>query len=391
MLNKYKYLNFQKKGTKGMKRQRIVVKIGSSSLTSESGTLCEQKMRDHIEALAFLRQQGHEIILISSGAVASGFSSLGYPGRPKALAGKQAAAAVGQGLLMQGYTSLCKEVNIVPAQMLLTREDFYSEERFRNLYSTISELLERNVLPIINENDSVSIDELTFGDNDMLSALVSGFLHANALIILTDINGLYDGNPRVSKETKKYHFIPDITDELLNGASDSGSSVGTGGMKSKLLAAKKALSLGVSVFVGKGEGQKKLTEILEGKGDGTYIGGPFQSQMHTKKQWIAYHSQISGIIEVDDGAEIAIIRKHKSLLPVGITRVIGKFNALDVVVVRNQRGQVIGKGQIYYSSDDLEKVKGLKSEQAKCYSIKLRAEVIHRDNWVTVSKELILK
>ncbi|MDF2607875.1 MAG: gamma-glutamyl kinase [Bacillales bacterium] len=374
-----------------MKRQRIVVKIGSSSLTSDTGILCEQKMRDHIEAVAFLRKQGHEVILISSGAVASGFSSLGYPCRPKTLAGKQAAAAVGQGLLMQGYTSLCKEVNIVPAQMLLTREDFYSEERFRNLYSTISELLERDVLPIINENDSVSIDELTFGDNDMLSALVSGFLHANALIILTDINGLYDGNPRVSKEAKKYHFIPDITDELLYSAGDSGSSVGTGGMKSKLLAAKKALSLGVSVFVGKGEGQKKLTEILEGKGDGTYIGGPFQSQMHTKKQWIAYHSQVSGIIEVDEGAEIAIIRKHKSLLPVGITRVIGKFDALDVVVVRNQRGQVIGKGQIYYSSEDLEKVKGLNSEQARSYSIKLRAEVIHRDNWVTVSKELILK
>ncbi|MBM7702093.1 glutamate 5-kinase [Metabacillus iocasae] len=372
-----------------MKKQRIVVKIGSSSLTNDSGALSEQKMRDHVEALAFLKQQGHEVILISSGAVAAGFGSLGYPTRPKTVAGKQAAAAVGQGLLMQGYLSLFSEYSIVPAQMLLTREDFYSQERFRNLYSAMSELLDRGMLPIINENDSVSIEELTFGDNDMLSALVSGFLHANALIILTDINGLYDGNPTVSKSAKKYHFIPTVTDELLGVAGDSGSSVGTGGMKSKLLAAKKALSLGVSVFVGKGEGKEKLVDMLAGKGDGTYIGGPFQTQMQMKKQWIAHHSQVAGVIEIDEGAEKALIQNGKSLLPVGITTVMGTFNALDVVVVRNQKGQMIGKGQIHYSSEDLQKVKGLPSEQAKSYSINQRAEVIHRDNWVTVEKERV--
>jgi glutamate 5-kinase len=384
------FFYFIKKGTNEMKKQRIVVKIGSSSLTADSGTLSEKKMRDHIEALAFLKQQGHEVILISSGAVAAGFGSLGYLTRPKTTAGKQAAAAVGQGLLMQSYISLFKEFNIVPAQMLLTREDFYSQERFRNLYSAMTELLERGVLPIINENDSVSIEELTFGDNDMLSALVSGFLHANALIILTDINGLYDGNPKVSKEAKKYHFIAEITDELLGVAGDSGSSVGTGGMKSKLLAAKKALSLGVSVFVGKGKGKEKLVDILEGKGDGTYIGGSFQSQMHMKKQWIAYHSQAAGIIEIDEGAEKAVVQKGKSLLPVGVTKVIGMFKALDVVTVQNQKGQVVGRGQIYYSSEDLQKVKGLPSEQAHVLSINQRAEVIHRDNWVTMTKELTL-
>ncbi|WP_409305700.1 glutamate 5-kinase [Peribacillus sp. SCS-155] len=373
-----------------MKKQRIVVKIGSSSLTNDSGILSQQKMRDHVEALAFLKQQGHEVILISSGAVAAGFGSLGYPGRPITVAGKQASAAVGQGLLMQGYISLFKEFNIIPAQMLLTREDFYSHERFRNLYSAMTELLDRGVLPIINENDSVSIEELTFGDNDMLSALVSGFLHANALIVLTDINGLYDGNPKVSKEAKKYHFIPDVTDELLGVAADSGSAVGTGGMKSKLLAAKKALSLGVSVFVGKGEGKTKLADILEGKGDGTYIGGPFQTQMQMKKQWIAHHSQVSGIIEIDAGAEKAVIQQGKSLLPVGIKQIIGVFNALDVVEVRNQKGHTIGKGQIYYSSENLLKAKGLPSDQAKCYSINQRAEVIHRNNWVTMFKERVV-
>ena len=370
-----------------MKKQLVVVKIGSSSLTNASGKISEEKIRDHVEALACLKEQGHDVLLISSGAVAAGFGSLGYPTRPKTVAGKQAAAAVGQGLLMQNYIQLFNEFNIVPAQILLTREDFYSQVRFHNLFNTIQELLQKGVIPIINENDSVAIEELTFGDNDMLSALVSGFLHANALIILTDVNGLYDGNPKTSKEAKKYHFIPEISEKLLGVAGESGSSVGTGGMKSKLLASKKALSLGVSVFVGTGIGKEKLVDILAGKGDGTYIGGPFQTQMQMRKQWIAYHSQVGGVIEIDDGAERAVVFQGKSLLPVGVTNVIGEFNALDVVVVRNQKGKILGKGQSYYSSKDLEKVKGLPSEQSKEYSINKKAEVIHRDNWVTMPKE----
>ncbi len=375
------------KGLTEMKKQLVVVKIGSSSLTNASGSISEEKIRDHVEALAFLKAQGHEVLLISSGAVAAGFGALGYPSRPKSTAGKQAAAAVGQGLLMQHYIQLFNEFAMVPAQILLTREDFYSQVRFQNLFSTIHELLQRGVLPIINENDSVSIDELTFGDNDLLSALVSGFLHANALIILTDINGLYDGNPKVSKEAKKFNFIPEVSEKLLSVAGESGSSVGTGGMKSKLVAAKKALSLGVSVFVGTGTGKEKLADILAGKGDGTYIGGPFHSQMQMRKQWIAYHSQVGGVIEIDDGAEKAVLFHGKSLLPVGVTNVMGDFNALDVVEVKNQKGITLGKGQIYYSSKDLQIVKGLPSEQSKCFSINKKAEVIHRDNWVTLPKE----
>lgn len=370
-----------------MKKQLVVVKIGSSSLTNASGTISEEKIRDHVESLAFLKKQGHDVILISSGAVAAGFGLLGYPTRPKTVAGKQAAAAVGQGLLMQNYIQLFNEFSIVPAQILLTREDFYSQVRFHNLFNTIHELLQKDVIPIINENDSVAIDELTFGDNDMLSALVSGFLHANALMILTDVNGLYDGNPKHQKEAKKYHFISEISDSLLGVAGESGSAVGTGGMKSKLLASKKALSLGVSVFVGIGKGKEKLVDILAGKGDGTYIGGPFQTQMQMRKQWIAYHSQVGGVIEIDDGAEKAILFQGKSLLPVGVTNVIGEFNALDVVVVRNQKGKIVGKGQSYYSSKNLLEVKGKPSDQSKDYSINKKAEVIHRDNWVTIPKE----
>jgi glutamate 5-kinase len=370
-----------------MKKQLVVVKIGSSSLTDSSGAISDEKMYEHIKALVYLKKQGHDVILISSGAVAAGFSELGYPSRPKTVAGKQAAAAVGQGLLMQHYIYQFKEFGVVPAQILLTRQDFYSLERFHNLYNTMTELLQRGVIPIINENDSVSIEELTFGDNDMLSALVSGFLHANALIILTDVNGLYDGNPKVSQDAKKYHFIPRVSEELLGVAGDSGSAVGTGGMKSKLLAAKKALSMGVSVFVGAGSGHGKLVDILLGKGDGTYIGGSFQTQMQMKKQWIAFHSQVRGIVEIDEGAEKAIVLNGKSLLPVGVTDVVGEFNAMDVVAVHNQKGRMVGKGQIYYSSRDLQRVKGLPSEESKVFSINQRPEVIHRDNWVLIEEE----
>jgi glutamate 5-kinase len=374
-----------------VKKKRVIVKIGSSSLTDEKGALSEQKLFDHVEALAYLKQLGHEVILISSGAVAAGFGSLGYASRPKTTAGKQAAAAVGQGLLMQGYISAFRQFGIVTGQILLTREDFYSRERFHNLFSTISKLLERGVLPIINENDSVSIEELTFGDNDMLSALVSGFLHADALIILTDINGLYDRNPKTNKDAKKYSFLAEITDDLIEKAGGSSSSVGTGGMKSKLLAAQKALSFGVSVFVGTGEGKEKLRDILEGKGNGTYIGAPFQPHMQMRKQWIAYHAHVAGKIEIDGGAENALLHKGKSLLPAGVTNIFGTFQALDVVEVVNQKGIVIGRGQIYYSSADLEKVKGWASDQAKSYSIHQRPEVIHRDNWVPLRKESFVK
>lgn len=181
-----------------MSKQRVVVKIGSSSLTNDRGEIDNTKFDDHIQALAALRQAGHEVIVVSSGAVAAGFAALGYPARPVTLKGRQAAAAVGQSLLVQSYIEKFRPYRLVPAQILLTRSDFANRERYRNAFATMTELLERGMIPIINENDTVSVDELTFGDNDMLSALVSGFLHADQLIILTDINGIYSANPRTN-------------------------------------------------------------------------------------------------------------------------------------------------------------------------------------------------
>lgn len=364
-----------------MEKKRIVVKIGSSSLTNSKGEIDQEKFNDHIEAVAKLREQGHEVLLVSSGAVAAGFSRLGYPTRPVTIKGKQAAAAVGQSLLIQSYTSHFSKFQIIPAQILLTRNDFSKKERYRNAFQTITELLERGILPIINENDTVSVQELTFGDNDMLSALVSGLVHAEQLIILTDINGLYDANPSSNPDAKKWSHLSEITEAIMAVAEDTGSKVGTGGMKSKLLAARTALSLGVKVFIGKGSGKEKLLKILEGHGDGTYIGNNALISVNSPKQWIALHSEVSGKIYIDQGAELALTTGGSSLLPAGIYKISGTFDEGDVVEVYGESG-LIGKGEVCYSSENLKKVIGKRSNEVEKVLIAAAIEVIHRDNWV---------
>lgn len=370
-----------------MKRKRIVVKIGSSSLTNLNGGLCIDMLREHVDALARLKKLGHEVILISSGAVAAGFGDLGYSSRPVTIAGKQAAAAVGQGHLLKGYTEELKKYGLVAAQLLLTRQNFLHKEQYQNAYATISELLKRNVLPIINENDSVSIEELAFGDNDLLSALVSGLIHANHLIILTDINGIYDQNPRTNPDAKKFNYLAKIPDELFESASGAGSKVGTGGMKTKLEAARTATALGVQVFIGSGTGAEKLVEILDGKGDGTYIGSTSHASLKTSKQWLALHSIPRGKVEVDKGAVQAILKHGKSLLPAGITNIIGSFMVNDVVEIVGPNGELVGRGQVNFSSRELGEIKGLSSSEAMAIVNSDRSVVIHRDHWVSQRKE----
>ncbi|MGP7815606.1 glutamate 5-kinase [Niallia sp. 01092] len=366
-----------------MERKRIVVKIGSSSLTNSKGEIDEQKLSDHIASIAALKACGHEVILVSSGAVAAGFTKLGYPARPVTLKGKQAAAAVGQSLLVQSYMHELTKYQITPAQILLTRNDFSKRNRYRNAYSTLMELLERGILPIINENDTVSVEELTFGDNDMLSALVSGLVHADQLIILTDINGLYDSNPKDNPNAIRYDMITEITEEFMKGAEGSGSKVGTGGMKSKLVAAETALSLGVKVFIGTGSGEEKLISITEGKGDGTYIGTDALTALNNNRQWIALHSTVQGRLYIDKGAEKALMEKGSSLLPAGIYKVEGIFEKGNVVEVIGDSG-AIGKGEVLYSSNELENIIGKKSTEYKEIASFSSTEVIHRNKWVKI-------
>lgn len=366
-----------------MKKKRIVVKIGSSSLTDDYGEIDKEKFTDHVNAIAVLRQAGHEVLVVSSGAVAAGFGRLGYSTRPITLKGRQAAAAVGQSLLIQSYIDQFTKFSIVPAQILLTRDDFTNRERYQNAYATLTELLERRILPIINENDTVSVRELTFGDNDMLSALVSGFIRADQLIILTDINGLYDSNPHVNLSAKKIDYLHEITDEMLAVAEESGSKIGTGGMKSKLLAAKTALSVGVPVFIGQGAGKNKLLEIIQGDGDGTYISNEVRNSITIGQQWIAMHSETSGKIYVDKGAEEAILYRSKNLLPAGIFKVKGSFQKGDIVEVFGVNG-LIGKGEVRYSSHDLLHVIGTRSKEQTKRASRSPIEVIHRERWVTI-------
>lgn len=366
-----------------MDKKRIVVKIGSSSLTNANGEIAEGKLKDHVKAIVSARRAGHEIILVSSGAVAAGFKKLGYPVRPVKLKGKQAAAAVGQSLLIQTYAKELAPFGITPAQILLTRNDFSKKDRYRNAYSTISELLARGVLPIINENDTVSVEELTFGDNDMLSALVSGMLHADQLIILTDINGLYDRDPRDDYNAKRFDFLEDVSEEMMEAAKGTGSNVGTGGMKSKLLAAKTAISLGVKVFIGLGNGEDKLLRILTGFGDGTYIGTEMLSSVKNNKQWISLHSPIAGKLFIDQGAEKALLSQGSSLLPAGIYEVDGVFDKGNVVEVYGRSG-LLGKGEVLYSSDEIRKLMGKGREELKFEKVYITNEVIHRDQWVQI-------
>ncbi|RYL94786.1 glutamate 5-kinase [Sporolactobacillus sp. THM7-4] len=375
-----------------MEAKRIVVKVGSSSLTDTHGNLDEKKLNDHVNAIARLKSEGHEVILVSSGAVAAGYSGLGYPSRPVTIAGKQAAAAVGQVMLLSSYANAFRRHGMTVAQLLLARQDFERREQMSHACSALSELLKRSVIPIINENDSVSLEELTFGDNDMLSALVSGLIHAEFLIILTDVNGLYDRNPNQYPDARRYKYLPDLPDSILSGISgSSGSKVGTGGMRSKLLAAKTALSLGVRTFIGKGKGSGKLVEILEGHGDGTYIGPiNLRPSLKVSKQWIALHSPVCGKIEIDDGAVHALMEEGKSLLPAGVKKVIGHFLPGEVIQIVDQSDRVLGKGQVNYSSEKLNKIKSMPSDKAMNLAKSEHAEVVHRDNWVpwTVSIKL---
>ncbi len=363
-----------------MDNKRIVIKIGSSSLTREDGTVDHFKMAEHVAAMSALKKEGYQIVLVSSGAVAAGFPKLGYPTRPITTKGKQAAAAVGQSLLIRTYIEMFSHYDELPAQVLLTRSDFKSQKRFRNAYSTLTELLERGLIPIINENDTVAIDELTFGDNDMLSALVASFLHADALWIMTDINGIYTANPRTHEEATRFKSIGEITDDFFDMADAEGSSVGTGGMTSKLKAAQTAQQLGVEVFIGDGKGEEKFLRIAAGKGDGTYIAKTEHDPLTMRRQWIAFHAESEGSLAIDDGAKRALVEEGSSLLPVGITAIHGPFEEGDIIDVWCD-GEKLGKGIAQYSSTQLKQL--LKNREGKTPT----KEVIHRNEWVQIGGE----
>ncbi|WP_028546733.1 glutamate 5-kinase [Paenibacillus taiwanensis] len=363
--------------------QRIVVKIGSSSLTSEHGGLNKNQIKYYAHELKSLIDLGLQVVLVTSGAVAAGFRAIGYETRPKQLHEKQAAAAVGQALLMQAYQESLQPYGITAAQILLTRQDFANRKRGHNAHMTIEELLKQGMIPIVNENDTVSVDELKFGDNDTLSALVANLVHAESVIIITDTDGLYTADPRSNPDARRFERIEQITDQIYAYAGGAGTSVGTGGMRSKLDAARIAMRGGVRAFVGRVHETGDLLQAVNGSGKGTY----FETQLHSlpvKKQWLGFHSTPLGRISVDEGAEHALLIKGSSLLPAGITDVHGQFHPGDVVEVIGVDGRLIGRGIVNYDCAQLRKVAGWSTAEVLMALEVARIEVIHRDEWVTL-------
>lgn len=371
-------------------QQTIVVKIGSSSLTSDEGGLNRAKIAFFADELAALRAQGFPVLLVTSGAVAAGFRELGYASRPKLLHEKQASASVGQALLMQAYQAAFSGHGVGVGQILLTRSDFANRKRIHNAQMTIEELLRRGMLPIINENDTVSVDELKFGDNDTLSALVANLVRAQRLVILTDTDGLYTEDPRKNADAKRIDRVLEIDENIYRIAGASGSMVGTGGMRSKIEAARIAMRGGVPVFVGRVTESGDLTLAVEGTGKGTYF-DTSEHNLPMKKQWLGFHSQPQGSVYVDEGAELALVTGGKSLLPAGVKEVTGEFHPGDVIEVLGPDGETIGRGVVNYASWQLQAVAGLGTEEVQKRIEVSRIEVIHRDEWITLASTVKAK
>lgn len=362
----------------------IVVKLGSAVLTTPTGELDLAVISETAATVAGVMRAGRRVILVSSGAVAAGRGALGMLGKPATIAEKQAFAAVGQSRLMSIYSDAFGQHGVIVGQMLLSRGDMEDRRRYVNARYTLEELLRRQCVPIINENDTVTVDELKFGDNDGLAALVAVKMQADALVLLSDVDGLYDSNPKTNPDARLVEVVERVTPAMLeqvSGAVSGGVAIGSGGMKSKLLAAQLATHEGVCVAIANGKRPGKLKNILSGTFRGTFF--PAHPRRHSsREQWILNsRSAASRRIVVDDGARTALLERKKSLLPAGIARVEGQFRAGDVVEIVDSAGRVLGRGVVNYSAAELDRIKGRRSADiARVLGSKPYDEAIHRDN-----------
>ena len=361
---------------------RIVIKIGSNILTDKKGGLNQKRIHSIAKDVSDVCNSGHEVVVVSSGAVAAGMKKLGLKEKPRDIRLKQAAAAVGQSSLMWAYEKSFGDFGKKVAQVLLTREDFSERVRYLNSKNTLITILSYGIIPIINENDTVATDEIKFGDNGQLAALVSGLIDAERLIILSDVEGLYSSDPRNNPDAKIISFVDKVTPELEAKAGGAGSAVGTGGMYSKMLAAKKAISYGIKVNIISGRKKGIISSLLNGVHHGTEF-RPQLKKISSRKGWIAYAIKPKGSLIIDDGAVKAILQAGKSLLPSGIVKVDGVFDTGDAVYCIDLRGDRIAKGIVNYSSQDIERMKGKKTSEIEAIlGYKYSDEVIHRDNLV---------
>ncbi len=360
--------------------KRFVVKIGSNVLASGGDGLDLRRIQSISNDISAVQDRGFEVALVSSGAVAAGMKKLQLKEKPKDIIMKQAAAAVGQSSLMWAYEKCFGSHGKKVAQVLLTRDDFADRKRYINSRNALLALLSYGIVPVINENDTVATDEIRFGDNDHLAALVAGMIEAERLIILSDVDGLFTGDPRTSKAAELIHTVKEITPDLEKRAGGAGTVVGTGGMYSKVLAAKRAVRHGIAVNIVNGRTEGAVSALAGGEQIGTEF-RPRETRLSSKKGWIAYACRTKGIITVDDGAARAILHGGKSLLPSGIVSISGSFEAGDAVYCVDTKGNRIAKGVTNYSSSEIERIRGKKtSEIEKALGYSYSDEVIHRDN-----------
>ncbi len=374
---------FRLSALKGVRR--IVVKVGSAVLTAEGGL--NQEVIENLSAeLSRFKRDRFDIILVSSGAIASGLKKVGLSMRPKSIPEKQAVAAVGQSSLVLAYEEAFGRYGQKVAQILLTREDLSNRKRYLNARNTIYTLLNWGIIPVINENDTVAVDEIKFGDNDILSALIASLVEADLLICLTDIDALYDSDPRSNPKAQRLALVDHITDEIEKMASDIPGSMGRGGMLSKVRAAGMVSAQGIPTIIANGKTPCILEKIFAGEDYGTLFQARGQ-RMTSRKYWIAFTLKPKGALVVDDGAQKAITVNGRSLLASGITEVRGKFDVGAPVRCLDQTGKAFAAGLVNYASVDIAKIKGCKTQEiANILGHKDYDEVIHRDNLVILPR-----
>ena len=362
--------------------RRIVVKVGSSLVTNEGRGVDAEAVGNWCRQIAVLAGQGREVVMVSSGAIAEGMKRLGWAVRPKEVHELQAAAAVGQMGLAQIYESKLREHGMGSAQVLLTHADLADRERYLNARSTLLTLLSHQVIPVINENDTVVVDEIKFGDNDTLGALVANLVEADALVILTDQRGLYSADPRKDPDARFIDEARAGAPELERMAGGAGSSLGRGGMITKILAAKRAAGSGASTVIAYGRETDVLIRLAGGEAIGTALIAPTQ-KLAARKLWMADHLQLRGAVVVDDGAVRKLRDEGKSLLPIGVIEVQGEFHRGDVIAVRVPAGDELARGLANYGSAEARLIaRRPSSEIEKLLGYVAEAELIHRDNMV---------
>jgi glutamate 5-kinase len=366
------------------KMRRIVVKIGSSILASPGKGLHQDVFSRLAREISALKHRGYEMVIVSSGAIAAGMEKLGHPSHLLSITQKQATAAVGQSRLMNIYENHFSRHQQIVAQILLTHEDLSHRRRFINARGTLLALLNMGIIPIINENDTVAVAEIKVGDNDNLSALITNLIEADLLIILSDIEGLCEADPRYHPQAKCIRLVEDIDTSMGEIAGGTEGQWSVGGMVTKIEAARKASRFGIPTMIACGTKEGILHQILDGKEVGTLI-LPKRRVLSSRKGWIAFHLKPKGEVVVDDGAKKALCQRGKSLLASGVMKVNGMFDRGDAVSCIGPKGKEFARGLVNYNASELEKIKGLPSSQIeKTLGFKYSDEVIHRNNLVVL-------